>query len=58
MKIKSYGDNFVPVIPYEHTERSSTKPFCWDDGCICREDREAIGKLNQRFEDGLITEKE
>ena len=50
-----YGDNFIPVVPVDYIEHTPDTPFCWNDGCICREDQEAINNLNQAIKDGLIT---
>lgn len=53
-----YGDNFIPVIPGEYLEHDSTNPFCWNDGCICREDQDAIDALNEAYQGGLVTSEE
>lgn len=53
--MQSWGDNFIPVVPVDYIEHTKDRPFCWNDRCICREDQEAIGKLNQAVQDGLIT---
>ena len=53
--MQSWGDNFKPVVPVDYIEHTEKTPFCWDDQCICREDQEAIGNLNQAVQDGLIT---
>ena len=55
MEPQSYGDNFVPVIPVDSREHTEATPFCWNDGCPCREDQEAIGTLNQQYQDGLAS---
>ena len=49
-----YGDNFIPIIPGRaiHTKEN---PFCWDKTCPCHEDQDAIRKVDQAYQDGLIT---
>jgi hypothetical protein len=55
MALQPYGDNFIPIIPVDYAEHTPVKPFCWNDGCDCREDQEAIAELNQQFQDGLAS---
>src|SRR5690348_3440808 len=47
--LKHYGDNFIPVIPSDYLEHDPNNSFCWNDGCICREDQDAIGTLNEAY---------
>ena len=52
-----YGENLRPVIftdgPLLHTD---DHPFCPDWSCICpEEDHEAIARVAQWVEDGLLT---
>lgn len=53
-----YGDNFIPVISSDYLEHDSDTPFCWNDGCPCREDQDAIGTLNEAYQGGLVTSDE
>jgi len=55
MSFDPYADNFIPVIPTDYAEHTPDTPFCWDDGCDCREDQEAIAELHQQFQDGLVS---
>lgn len=54
-EITPWADNFIPVIPVDYLEHTTDQPFCWDDGCPCREDQDAINELNQQFQDGLVS---
>jgi len=58
MDIRPYGDNFIPVIPVDYKEHTTTHPFYWNDICSCHEDSEAIATVNQAVQDGLITPQE
>lgn len=54
---RMYGENVRPVVlmddPIIHTE---DRPFCPDWSCICHEeDHEAIARVAQWVEDGLLT---
>lgn len=42
------------VFIYEH-DSFGGRPFCYNDGCICREDQEAIEELRQQYLDGLVS---
>jgi hypothetical protein len=50
-----YGDNFIPIIFGGFLEHTSDHPFCWDERCPCHEDQDAISKVHQAYQDGLIT---
>jgi len=54
---RMYGENLRPVVlmddPIIHTE---DRPFCPDWSCSCHEeDHEAIARVAQWVEDGLLT---
>ncbi len=53
-----FADNFIPVIPVDTIEHTNAKPFCWNDRCDCREDQDAIARVNQYVQDGLMTPSE
>jgi hypothetical protein len=38
--------------PFVHTKKH---PFCIDPFCPDKEDQEAIGVVNQQYQDGLVT---
>ncbi len=58
MTIEPFADNFIPVVPVDHIEHTKEHPFCFDGSCACHEDAEAIAKVNQALQDGLITSEE
>ncbi len=43
------------VPPTQAIEHTPDRPFCNDPSCPCHEDPEAIGMVNQYYQDGLIT---
>jgi hypothetical protein len=52
-------DNFAYVIPVDNEpEHTADSPFCWDSGCECHEDADAIGLVAQYVERGLLTPQE
>lgn len=55
---RSFADNFIPVIPVDSIEHTENKPFCWNAGCLCHEDQDAIAEVNQYVQDGLMTTQE
>ena len=57
-ELRPFADNFIPVIPVDYKEHTETKPFCWNSGCLCHEDQEAIALVNQYVQDGLLTQSE
>jgi hypothetical protein len=56
--MEHYGDNFIPIVPSDYLEHDLNTPFCWNDGCICREDQAAIDALNEAYQGGLVTSDE
>jgi len=56
--LRPFADNFIPVITVGYKEHTEAKPFCWNSGCSCHEDREAISQVNQYVQDGLLTPEE
>ncbi len=50
-----YGDNFIPIIHGASLEHTPDTPFCWDAKCPCHEDQDAIRKVDQAYQGGLIT---
>jgi hypothetical protein len=50
-------DIFAPLIPCEDPlTHTVEQPFCKvDPSCICQEDQENIGEVNQLVRDGLLT---
>ena len=53
------ADNFIPVIPSEYILHDDAHPFCAvDQTCSCHEDDEAIARVNQAVQDGLVTPEE
>ena len=61
MELHPYADNFIPVLrpgyPVIHPH-TPERPFCPDPACPCKEDKEAVAKVNQLYMDGLITQQE
>lgn len=57
-ELRPFSDNFIPVIPVDYKEHTEAKPFCWNSGCPCHEDQEAIAHVNQYVQDGLLTSSE
>jgi hypothetical protein len=57
-EMELFGDNFIPVIPVDELEHTSTQPFCWDETCPCHEDQDSIQTVAQQVQDGLFTPKE
>ncbi len=53
--LQHVADNFLPVTPVDSIDHTSNKPFCWNGGCDCHEDQEAIAQVNQYVQDGLLT---
>lgn len=53
-------DNFIPVVPsLDPLTHITTQPFCkYDPACICHEDAENIGVVNEQVQDGLVTPSE
>ena len=49
------NNDAVPVIPVDDLIHTDEHPFCGDPSCPCGEDQEAIGKVNQQYQDGLYT---
>ncbi len=58
MPNEPYSDNFIPVIPVDHSYHTEQTQFCWDNTCPCREDPEAIAIVDQHVQDGLLTPQE
>lgn len=57
--MQSFGNNFIPVIPYEDDIIYTIEtPFCWDNTCGCHEDPELIAEVAHQLEDGLLTPEE
>jgi len=50
-----YGDNFIPLIPVDYTLHTEENPFCNDLSCPCHEDQSKVGKLNNYYQDGLVS---
>ncbi len=57
-KLQGLVDNSVPVIPVDYKEHTEAKPFCWNSGCSCHKDQDAISQVNQYVQDGLLTPEE
>jgi hypothetical protein len=57
---QEYGDNFVPVIPSLDPQRHTpVYPFCFGDrSCPCHEDTEEVNKVNEHYNNGLMTSEE
>lgn len=55
---RPFADNFIPVIPVDYKEHTEAKPFCWNSGCSCHKDQNAISQVNQYVQDGLLTPEE
>lgn len=53
-ELTPWSEELTPVIP-GYQEHTKEQPFCWDDGCPCREDQDAIADLNGRYQDGLVS---
>ena len=56
--MQPYADNFILVIPVDETIHTNEYPFCDDPSCPCHEDTEAIARVTQQLQDGLLTETE
>jgi hypothetical protein len=56
-----FYDNAIPVlcpgypVIFPHSDK---QPFCPDSDCPCKENKEAIGWVNQFYQEGLITKRE
>lgn len=55
MSQQPYGDNFIPVIPTDSMNHSTTHPFCSDPACPCHENTAAVRQVNEWHRDGLIS---
>jgi len=52
-------DNFAYVIPIDHIFHTEDHPFCFvDPTCPCHENQEAIERVAQWVQDGLLTPEE
>ncbi len=52
-------DNFAYIVLVESTYHTEENPFCFtDDHCPCHEDQEAIQRVQQWVNEGLMTEDE
>ncbi|MGH2479057.1 MAG: hypothetical protein ACRDHW_05320 [Ktedonobacteraceae bacterium] len=58
LTIVESGDNFIPIIPVESVEHTSTRPFCWDMTCPCHQDLEALARIAWAHHEGLCTAEE
>ncbi len=57
-EFRHIADNFIPVVPVDYKEHTDAKPFCWNNGCDCHEDQEAIAQVHQYVLDGFLTPSE
>ncbi len=53
--ITHYADNFIPVILIDYEYHTEKNPFCWDKDCPCHSDVQATERVQQEFEQGLLT---
>ena len=56
--MQPYGDNFIPVIPVDELIHTDARPFCADPGCFCHDNPEQIARVDQFYQDGLLTTQE
>jgi len=58
--MQGYGDNFIVVIPVEEGELLHTAdyPFSTNVRCFCHEDEEEIARINEDYQNGLVTAEE
>lgn len=54
-ELRPFADNFIPIIPVDYKEHTEAKPFCWNSGCSCHEDQDAIAQVNKYIQNGLLT---
>ena len=57
-KLPPITDTVVPILSIEYKEHTDGKPFCWNSGCSCHEDQNAISQVNQYVQEGLLTPEE
>ena len=51
-------DNFIYIVPVDHSLHSLSKPFCFDSTCPCHEDEIEIARVALFIKDGLMTPEE
>ncbi len=52
-------DNFAYIVLVESTYHTEDNPFCFaDEHCPCHEDQEAIQRVGQWVQEGLMTQDE
>jgi hypothetical protein len=57
---KQSSKNDCKVVPFVWGDRehSETRPFCDDLSCPCHEDRDAIEKVNEQVQEGLLSKED
>ncbi len=58
MAIEPFADNFIPVVPVDYEYHTDKRPFCWDLDCPCHTDKQAIGRVKELYDAGLLTAEE
>ena len=52
-------DNFSYIVLVESTYHTDEQPFCFTDGnCPCHEDQEAVKRVEEWIQEGLLTPQE
>lgn len=55
MTMLPYGDNSIPAVPVDYKEHTPLNLFCWDETCPCHEKADEVSRVNQAYQEGLIT---
>ena len=59
MQPQPQPDNFAYIVLVESTYHTEENPFCFaDEHCPCHEDQEAIQRVQQWVQEGLMTPEE
>lgn len=53
-----YFDNAIPVVPVDYTYHTDENELCWDECCPCKTDKLLLARLQQQYNDGLLTAEE
>lgn len=40
--------------PVYRQHNAPERPFCWEDDCPCRDDKDSMNQLNEWYQEGLI----
>ena len=56
--MEPFYDNAIPVIPVDYEYHTKDHPFCWDSDCPCHTDQQAIARVKEDYDAGLLTAEE